>query len=171
MSSDLIAEYKAAVDRLLADPDAIRAMFACGINIVLWSLMHGRLGVEPVGITPNARAFVQPVIAYGQLVDLVSWRPTDPTTWNLRRGHAVLLGAEQADRAALFDEPLAMHATPLDWLRGFGEGATVIDWDCHLPLHISATRLLVDDAALSHRLRKTLAAPPVAYEIRTRKAA
>ncbi len=165
-SSDLTAEYAKAVDRLLADPDAIRAMFACGINTVLWSLMHGRLGIEPLGITPNGKAFVQPVVAYEELVDLISWRPTDPTTWHLRLGHTVLLGAEQADRAAQFDEPLTMHATPLDWLRGFGEGATVIDWDCHLPFHLSARRMLVADQDLKVRLSRALAAPPVQFEIR-----
>ena len=166
MSSDLIAEYKAAVDRLLADEFAIKTMFSCGVNIVLWSLMHGRLGIEPLGLSANGQAFVQPAIAYGEMVDLISWRPADPATWHLRRGLAVILGEEQADRAALFDEPLTMHATPLAWLRAFGEGACVVDWDYHLPFHLSARRLLVDDQDLGDRLSRALRAPPVAYEIR-----
>ncbi len=165
-SAELMIEFGAAVERLLADEVAIRTMFACGINYMLWSLMHGRLGIQPLGITPNGKAFLQPVVAYDELVDLISWRPTDPTTWHLRLGHAVLLGEERADRAALFDEPIRMFSTPLAWLRAFGDGATVIDWDCHLPFHLSARRMMVDDRALKGRLFRALRTPPVKFEIR-----
>ena len=68
--------------------------------------------------------------------------------------------------AAFDDQPLRIFSSPLDWLRGSGNGAAVVDWDCHLPFHLWARRLLVDDQDLGDRLSRALRAPPVAYQIR-----
>ena len=59
-----------------------------------------------------------------------------------------------------------MHATPLEWLRAFGEGACVLDWSAGLRLHLGATRLLVSDRDLGNRLTCALKTPPVEYEVR-----
>ena len=164
--SRFAGDYSEAVDRLLADTFAIERMFGLGINVVLWKLMDARLGVPPLG-TIDAE-FVLPVIAYGEIVDLVSWPPTNPAKWQLHHGLAVVMGEERADRAALFDEPLRIFSTPLAWLLGFGEGASILDWSRkrHLPFHLSARRLLVDDARLANRINRAMASPPPVYQIK-----
>ena len=164
-SYDLMDEFDRAVERLLADEAAIRRMFDLGVDVDHWTRHRGQFGLWPLGIIANG-SFIQPVVAYDDIVDLVSWRPADPSTWHLRLGHAVLLGEEIADKAALFDEPLVIYSTPLEWLKHFGQGSCVIDWDCHLPFHLSATRMLVHDRGLNNRLTRALTAPPITFEIR-----
>lgn len=168
-TADIGREYGRAVDRLLESETAIKAMFDSGISIGHWMLMHSRIGIEPLGIS-TAGDYIMPVVAYDQIVDLIAWPAADPTTWRQRLGHAVLLGQELADRAALFDEPIAVYPTPLEWLKHFGEGCCVVDWSAYLPFHLSAQRMLVDDQHLAERLTRAMTVPPVYFEIRKRAA-
>ena len=65
----------------------------------------------------------------------------------------------------LFDTPVRVLATPLAWLRAFGEGCCVLDWDAFLPLYLRG-KLQVSDPALADRLRRALTSPPAPFEIR-----
>ena len=155
-----------AVDRLMGDTTAILRMFDLGVTLPMSSAAFKLLGVAPMGLSTDGRNFVQPIVAYDQLVDLVSWRPASPARWHLRLGHAVLLGEEQHDFAAFADKPLTIYPTPLAWLCGSGNGAAVVDWAAYLPFHIWARRILVADRDLKGRLSRALRAPPVKFEIR-----
>ena len=162
--TDIEREFSEAVDRLLADTFALKRMLDLGVNIGLWYLMRARLGVEPLGV--DGGEFVQPVSAYGEFVDLVTWPPSHPTRFRLRHGQAVVLGDVVARWAAATDRPLKVFSTPLAWLRGFGEGACILDWTAHLPFHLPARRLVVDDACLADRINRAMASPPPVYEIK-----
>ncbi len=163
--NELEIEFDHAVADLLADTAAIHTMFDLGIDIPHWTRHRARFGAWPIGLSANGK-FVQPAVAYDDIVDLVEWSPNKPASWTLKLGLAVLLGEEAADRAALLDEPLAVYPTPLAWLLAFGNGACVVDWDCYLPFHLSATRMLVDDRSLNDRLTRALTVPPITFEIR-----
>ena len=164
-SSDLMDEFDRAAERLLADEAAIRRMFDLGVDVDHWTRHRGQFGLWPLGIIANG-SFIQPVVAYDEVVDLIAWPAADPATWRLRRGHAALMGEELAARSALFNEPIRVFATPFDWLKHFGEGCCVVNWDCFLPFHLDARRLLVSDPSLGNRLTRALAVPPVSFEIR-----
>ena len=105
----LECEFADAATRLLADPLAIKKMRSLGVSIEHCRRVEACFGILPLGLTTNRKSFVQPVVAYDHLVDLISWRPTDPSTWHLRHRMAVILGEEQADRAAFDDKPLMMY--------------------------------------------------------------
>lgn len=73
--------------------------------------------------------FVFPVIQDGDLVDLVAFRTTDPGTWKLRTGHGWALGLARGVGHWLWSERVHLFDTPLDWLRGRGDGICVLDWN------------------------------------------
>lgn len=51
------------------------------------------------------------------LSDIVAFEPSNPVRWYLRLGNAVVLGLHNARLALFNEEPVHVHATPLDWLR------------------------------------------------------
>jgi len=104
-------------------------------------------------------AFVMGVNEHPQegLVDLLAFQPSDPTRWWLRLGQGVILGLHNA-RLALFEEnPVFVHATPLDWLRNDCQGVTALDlssWAVRLSHYVWVLRhkhgLLIDMVEESH---------------------
>ncbi len=53
------------------------------------------------------------------LVDLVAWRPDDPTRWWYRHGDVdVDLGADNLDVAHMTGLPISFATAPLEWLQG-----------------------------------------------------
>lgn len=66
---------------------------------------------------------------WGVLEDICAFSSDTPDEWALQRGATAMLGRDRfalarsgaADRLRLF-------ATPLDWLRGEGDGICVLDW-------------------------------------------
>jgi len=89
---------------------------------------------------PDASGFPAVIVPVSEIenglltgvVDLVAWRTSDPGKWWIRRGIAPVLGKESIERAAHYGEPLALHASPLDWLRANRQGAVVLNWNCCL---------------------------------------
>ena len=90
---------------------------------------------EPAG----APAFVLPVwvgpvpsiycgVENPVLVDLIAWRPDDPTTWWYRTGEGAALGTENLALAHTEGWPISFAATPLDWLRGDSRGACLLGY-------------------------------------------
>jgi len=60
--------------------------------------------------------------------DLVAWPIANPTDVHTLCGSAPILGLWQAFNAAtyVFDYPLVIHRTPLDWLKADCQGAAII---------------------------------------------
>ncbi len=84
--------------------------------------------------------------------DLIAFRPNEPSRWWLRRGDAQLLGEYNLRDWKLGETVL--HATPLDFLQGGGQGVCVLDWrlDPSMLLYGTGAGLVADSAALKDRL-------------------
>ncbi len=96
----------------------------------------GRLWMpEPTG-TP---AFVQPVwngpapsvycgVENPVLIDMIAWRPDDPSRWWYRTGDGDALGINNLDLAHVEGWPITFEPTPLDWLRAGCRGAVLLGY-------------------------------------------
>ena len=63
------------------------------------------------------------------LIDLIAWRPDDPTIWWHRLGDVEgVLGADHLDLAHTAGRPISLHGTPLDWLRADCRGACLLGY-------------------------------------------
>jgi hypothetical protein len=101
--------------------------------------------------------------------DLIAFLPTDPSRWWCRTGACPFLNPIAIDRAEIYREPLALHSSPLAWLRAAGEGAVVIDQHVDLRLHLGGVREIVcDDLALARQIDKKLKARVRLPRIRVR---
>lgn len=67
------------------------------------------------------------VLRYGDVVDLVAFRPDRPDRWALRLGAAAWLGAIEPQ--FLEPRPVRVWRTPLEWLRAGGEGIVPLSHD------------------------------------------
>lgn len=76
----------------------------------------------------GANHVVQPILDQGELVDLVAWRPGQPRRWGMVSGLGWMLNSDHAFGSRLDGWQLTLHATPLSYLSGDGEGAVVLDW-------------------------------------------
>ncbi len=113
-----------------------------GINIGAVAGFCGSPTVLPITLLPNRRfdlpdhgtEAVDGVVieARGEdgetVIDLVAWPIANPTDVHTLCGAASMLGLWQAFNAAtyVFDYPLAIHRTPLDWLKADCQGAAII---------------------------------------------
>lgn len=101
------------------------------------------------------------------LIDIAAFRPDRPGRWALRVGIGAVLGdsaVEDARRAFAWGElgTLALHATPLDWLRAGGSGACVIDdWSRETANRVrDLRRIEVASTRFAKALRLALTPPP-----------
>ena len=63
------------------------------------------------------------------LIDMIAWRPDDPTRWWYRLGEVdVALGAEHLDLAHVEHWPITLARSPLDWLQGNCRGACLLGY-------------------------------------------
>jgi hypothetical protein len=97
----------------------------------------------------------------GQLLDLAAW---DPETGRLALllGRVSMLGQDNLYSLRL-GEPLAMHETPLDWLKSNRDGVFVIDPQRASPLLRMVEPLGVRCASFGRRMRQamTIRAPRI----------
>ncbi len=64
-----------------------------------------------------------------RLIDLIAWRPDDPTQWWCRLGDVdVVLGADLLDLAHTAGRPISLHQTPLQWLQADCRGACMLNY-------------------------------------------
>jgi hypothetical protein len=94
------------------------------------------------------------------LIDLIAFRPDNPTCWWSRTGASVLLNGDAVAKADFFDRPLVIHPDPLAWMVSGGEGVVVLDWSAHLPFYLSGPILAASSLALAERLDQALNHPP-----------
>ena len=63
------------------------------------------------------------------LIDMLAWRPDDPTRWWCRLGDVgVVLGADNLDLAHTASLSISFATTPLDWLQADCRGACLLDY-------------------------------------------
>ena len=145
-------------------------------------LKAGNVGVAEIETTaegiyqpaPGGRkAFIQPV--YGEVpppkvpiidpadpepIDLVAWFPGEPARWWLRRGTAVLLGEIEVVCAEVYDEPIQVRRTPLDWLKAGGDGIVILADPATASLYLRAIKIVAEDVSHGLELERSLR-PPV----------
>ena len=94
----------------------------------------------------------------GVLCDLVAWLPEDPGRWWLRHADEMpILGARELAVAAYFGDPIALYATPEQWLIAGRRGACVLMWDAPLrDLFEGVASICCNSLELRGRLRKAL---------------
>jgi hypothetical protein len=139
----------------------------------------GLANIEPLGggfyqrAEHGKRAFIMPASgSCDSPTDLIAWCRDEPGQWWRRLGAADLLNETAIEIAEAMSEPLTVHVTPLDWLRGGGRGVVVLDWRANLRAGFSGVRrILAADHATAQRLNKALRSPPDQWEIRVRQEA
>ncbi len=96
------------------------------------------------------------------ILDLLSFHPRQPERWRLARGAVLALGAIAPQ---FFDpEPVAVHRTPLAWLRAGGAGLVLLTRDrfeCRHVLFQCEGGIVVDAPAYGAHLKQVLTAPVV----------
>jgi hypothetical protein len=106
-----------------------------------------------------------------QLLDIAAW---DPETGRLALllGRVAMLGQDNLYGWRL-GEPLAMHETPLDWLKADREGVFVIDPERASPLLRRVEPLGVKRASFGRRMREamTIRAPRIVVRQNQKEAA
>lgn len=63
------------------------------------------------------------------LADIVAWPPDNPTVWWHRTNESSMLGRQHLVWALEDGKPLAIHATPLDWVKAGGDGVCILHAD------------------------------------------
>lgn len=121
----------------------------------------------------GSRLLVTPLIEDGAVVDLVAFDPKQPNAWFLRTGHGWALGADTIARASSYwpgDEPLVLHATPMEWLASGCEGACVSQWTDEARRTIRMLHACeVRSSEFARALRLELTRPPRIPEIQVRR--
>lgn len=164
--ADLAAEFRAAADRT-REPHLrwLRAKGVAGTALVRSGLIgigRGRISdglYDPQQDAPEV--FILRVVERSELVDLVAFLPRAPHLFGRRRGLGWCLGHAAVVQADWLDEPLVLHADPLDWLTGGAEGAVVLDWRAAAVRLCGLQRFHCSTAALADRLDKALTPPRV----------
>jgi hypothetical protein len=89
---------------------------------------NGRLAfISPILVQdPNTPEASRPdvYVLVGNLVDLVSWDPAEPSQWALRTGNASWLGCIQPQY--LSPPPIRIWRSPLNWFRARCEGLVIL---------------------------------------------
>ena len=139
--SDLLQEFAASAAKA-AQPETVAWLARYGIGRgVIFGPHCSLVGVARIEIdgqyyqpVPEGHpAIIIPVsydYAPGCLdpLDLIAFTPARPDRWYHRTGWGDVLGEDAIERAWLLEQPLTMHATPLDWLQAGGHGTCILDW-------------------------------------------
>jgi len=101
---------------------------------------------------------ISPVYAEGEIIDLIAWRSDAPGNWVWRTGLGWALGTDML-LPRWDDEPVQIHATPLDWLRAGGEGMCILDWEAPELGEIRALEAIETDEWIAQRMTRALSKP------------
>jgi hypothetical protein len=138
-------------------------------------------GVERIGTDDAGRwwpdpegkpAVVVPVIEWGELIDIVAFRSSQPARWWWRVGCGSILGADVMERSVWPGDKLLVVGTPLAWIAAEGQACCILDWglpDCEVAPLRDQNELVCDTAILAARLRRRLSqprrVPPITVEM------
>ncbi len=125
-------------DRHLLDQQGVtrEAIHRAGGLAVARISTAGRLWMP---VLTGTAAFILPVwngpapsiyqaVEHPLLIDMIAWRPDDPTRWWYRTGDGDVLGADHLDLAHAEGWPISFATTPLEWLRGNCHGACLLGY-------------------------------------------
>lgn len=114
---------------------------------------------------------VYPLVQFepSDVFDLVAFRPDRPTRWWLRQGLASILNPHAVERAACTfgkRESLKVWSTPLDWMRGGGEGIVILEDGIRLRSALAGVDEIVAGdlelgSAIERRMQAEYAAPRI----------
>lgn len=121
---------------------------------------------QPGGETSH---IVQPVYDGGVLIDIIAWRTVAPQNWLWRCGAAWALNPDAIADNSWNDEPLAVEATPLDWLRYGATGLCILDWTAPEIRNLLRIPSITVDRCIEQRLRSALLEPANFPEILARE--
>ena len=117
---------------------------------------------QPGGDVPH---IVQPIYDAGILIDLVAWRTSDPRSWLWRTGAAWALNPDEIKANSWTQEPLTLHATPLDWLRASAQGLCILNWEAHEIRQLLRVKAIDAESHIARQLRGALMKPAYFPEI------
>jgi len=176
---DLNREIENACSRVKqAHLDRIRALGVTSTTIATLGHVQAPFGVmavdnigggifQPGGSIPS---IVQPIYDDGCLIDLVAWRTNEPTAWLWRTGAAWALGVDAIEANSWTDAPLAIEATPLDWLRNGATGLCILNWSAPEIRTLLRVKSISAEPAIARQLRGALMKPVCFPEITAREA-
>jgi hypothetical protein len=170
MSNCLLREFVAADQKITESH--YENLSAFGIPRAVWCGTGGSLiGVQKVRSIergyyqpgePGRPYYVCPIGSHASgiwqfLDDLCAWSPSQPNCWFMRTGNGFMLNPDEPERCRIHQEPIELHATPLDWLRAGGRGAVILDWSVHLPIYFRGVRnIICDSIDLAGRVHSAL---------------
>jgi hypothetical protein len=89
--------------------------------------------------------------------DLVAWLPQEPRRWWCRTGLLPVINPSAIDYAAHFRERLAVHASPLSWLKAEGAGIVIVSRHIDLRFWLAGVPAVTcETAALGKAIERTL---------------
>lgn len=113
---------------------------------------------------------LSPVYAAGEIIDIIAWRSDAPANWVWRTGLGWALGSDEL--CPRWDnDPMPIHATPLDWLRAAGEGICILDWEAAELGDLRTLDAIEADEWIAQRLTRALNKPRRSPTIIKRKEA
>jgi hypothetical protein len=104
------------------------------------------------------------------LIDIIAWRPSQPSRWWFRTGHAAMLGEDAYLASRMLDEALIVHPTPEAWCRAGQCGSCILDGKFRQHL-LGLAEIRFSDRAHCRAVRKELARPEHLPRILVRAAA
>lgn len=98
-------------------------------------------------------------------VDVIAFTMDQPSVWFSYTGdYPSMLGYDVADYARRLDAALPVFGSPLSWMRAYGYGVCVLDWDRARPHLVGMTELVAETLGLGEivdaRIREPIAPLP-----------
>ena len=139
-------------------------------------------GLEMLGVTRAATAgrewshepagqpvITLPIWAGECCLDILALDPHNASRWWTQTDIVPVLAPEEIARCAILDEPLDIHASPLEWLRAGARGTVILDWRSVSFWLAGVRRFLCFDDMTAKRLDRGLRNPPQKFEIKLAK--
>lgn len=90
------------------------------------------------------------------LVDLVAFRPAEPSRWYFRSDMGDVLGLDAIDRAVITESPLILRVNPLEWLRAGATDAVILDWSSPIQFYLLDVPQILTTPRTAARVRAAL---------------
>jgi hypothetical protein len=173
---ELITEIENACRNVKqAHLDRIRALGVTSSTIATLGAVQAPFGVmdcenigggifQPGGDIPH---MVQPIFDDGVMIDIVAWRTTEPQNWLWRTGAAWALNTDEIAANSWHDAPLAIDATPLDWLRNGASGLCILNWEAPELRQLLRVKSISAVPHIARQLRGALMKPAYFPDIQT----
>jgi hypothetical protein len=95
-----------------------------------------------------------------QVVDLVAFRPAEPSRWWVRTGFATCLG--EWSIPTLSDDPVHVWRTPLAWLRAGTSGICILDPSAARDVLLRCSAIVAEEVEHGREIRAIMQTSPIA---------